>query len=316
MPASYTHQLLAENILEDLPVEIKSKITVLAEYYLGAQGGDVWYFHKAVGSSKNLNLGKYFHRCNIYNVFSLLLKCVKDNQNAFSYAAGYITHYAVDTVFHPYVYYTSKEIKMCPEGWRGNKHALIESDLDTYFVNKELDIPVGEYSLPYTKKEVNVSTLAPVIRRISSFTGGRDDVTEVSLKKAINSFFRAQAFFSDRKYGLRKFLYGAESFFGAPHTLSSLCRKEEPDKICLNEQNQEWYYLADPTRKSNESAEELYQRARKEGGRLIKIFYSCMTDGSLLPREDFGKHFLTGIGEGEGVADEKGNSLQSANKPE
>ena len=105
MPASYTHQILAEKIFEALPENIKAMIPFSSEYFLGAQGGDVWYFHKIPGSRHRLNLGKYFHRRNVYEVFCSLLKSAAKGGAAASYAAGYVTHYAGDTVFHPYVYF-------------------------------------------------------------------------------------------------------------------------------------------------------------------------------------------------------------------
>ena len=52
MPSSYTHQLIAEQIAEALPENIKSRVSFMPEYFFGAQGGDVFYFYNIAGGGK------------------------------------------------------------------------------------------------------------------------------------------------------------------------------------------------------------------------------------------------------------------------
>ena len=43
MPSLYTHQILAEKVMELLPERTRRYVTREGEYFLGAQGGDVFY---------------------------------------------------------------------------------------------------------------------------------------------------------------------------------------------------------------------------------------------------------------------------------
>lgn len=67
MPSLYTHQILAEKVMELLPERTRRYVTREGEYFLGAQGGDVFYLYKMREGQKNL--GKYLHRKNVYMVF-------------------------------------------------------------------------------------------------------------------------------------------------------------------------------------------------------------------------------------------------------
>ena len=135
MPAQYTHRILAETVLRSLPNNVRGKISCLPAYYLGAQGADILYFlHLRRGREKNL--GSYFHNIGVYEGFCSLLSSARESAFAFSYAAGFITHYAADTVFHPFVYGMIEKFNDYEPDWRGRRHSYIENDLDSYFVQK------------------------------------------------------------------------------------------------------------------------------------------------------------------------------------
>lgn len=101
MPTSLTHQLLAEEVYASLPNARCEEIASLAHYYLGAQGADICFFCPPF--SKKRNLGHVLHGRSSLLFFRLLRRSAKTDPLVRSYAYGYITHYAADTVFHPFV---------------------------------------------------------------------------------------------------------------------------------------------------------------------------------------------------------------------
>lgn len=306
MPSSYTHQIIAEEIAGSLPENVKSRIPFAPEYFLGAQGGDVFYFYNIAGGQKNI--GKYFHRRNTYGIFSSFLESARtDGAHAVSYAAGYITHYAADTVFHPYVYWLCKRQKETTGRKRDNFHGISESDLDTYFVQKYKRMPVNEYGLPLRTEDLALAEIYPLLSRAVACGSGEKALQERGLRRAVKRFFSFQNFFSDRHFRRRKALYGAEKLFHAPHCFSGLYRREKYDGTCLNAERGEWYYPADPNVTSRESADELFGRSVREGVRLICAFFIALDGGAPLGEEDFSKHFLTGLAHSESLPfDEKG----------
>ncbi len=122
MPDYFSHAILAERVYENLSPEIKSAIGQKELYLLGAEGGDLFFFYKAVPSKSNV--GRRLHSENAIDLFNKLI------EGNFSYTAGFATHYAVDATLHPAVY------SFC----RGKKgmflHQYFEDDLGLYISRK------------------------------------------------------------------------------------------------------------------------------------------------------------------------------------
>lgn len=312
MPSSYTHQLIAEQIAEALPENIKSRVSFMPEYFFGAQGGDVFYFYNIAGGGKNI--GKYFHRKNIYGVFTSFARSAGTcDPRALSYIAGYITHYAADTVFHPYVYWLSKTEKERTGRKKDNFHALAESDFDGYFVRRYKRSGVNEYEFPVKYGDLDLKAVFPVLAEAVACGGG--EIKERRFFRAAKRFFSFQNFFSDRRFRRGRTLFGAEKFLHLPHVFSGLYRRENYDLRYVNGERREWYYPAEPALTSRESADELFERSVKEGVRLICAFFIAAEGNEPLKKEDFGKHFLTGLPEDAALPfDEKGNPADQAEK--
>ena len=122
MPSVYTHFLMARQSFLALPPRIQAKITPhIHLYYFGAQGADFCFFYKFL-RRKNGNFGSHLHRKGGLNTFQSLQAHAAQSSAMFAYAAGYITHYAADTILHPYVYAASGKSILI--------HSRLESALD------------------------------------------------------------------------------------------------------------------------------------------------------------------------------------------
>ena len=106
MPAAYTHFSVAAEVFRRLPEEIRGNISSLRLYFFGAQVADYCFFYRAFRASE-INFGRFLHNRGSFDFFKALLLFSDRNSDLFSYALGYITHYAADCIFHPYVYYLS-----------------------------------------------------------------------------------------------------------------------------------------------------------------------------------------------------------------
>ncbi|MBQ9081340.1 MAG: hypothetical protein IJY26_01735 [Clostridia bacterium] len=103
MPTAVTHQLLAEEVYKKLPYVLQKKVLSLPHYYFGAQGCDVCFFYKILTASSD-NFGRFLHKNQPLLFFNILLQESKKDEEVRSYAYGYITQSAADTVFHPHIY--------------------------------------------------------------------------------------------------------------------------------------------------------------------------------------------------------------------
>ena len=119
MPDYFTHVIAADKIYERLGGEIKSKINSRPLYILGSQGGDVFFAYNLKISK--YNLGRELHKRNAVELFKWL--CLGNP----SYAAGYATHYALDSMLHPIVYAYADGNKRSPFA-----HVNFERDVGLY----------------------------------------------------------------------------------------------------------------------------------------------------------------------------------------
>ena len=123
MPDFFSHCILAEKIFEKLNEKHKRKITSISLYNLGAQGGDVFFAYN-LSLKKRVNVGKLLHALDPEKLFRRL--CLGNP----SYVAGFATHYAVDSVLHPFVYDFERLTK------KALSHMSFENDLGVYLSDK------------------------------------------------------------------------------------------------------------------------------------------------------------------------------------
>ena len=117
MPDVATHILCANEALEGIKnKEYKEIIAKRNELFnLGSQGPDIIYYYGSIpGSKKNLDsLANSMHESNATEFFLegiRFLKKIKDREqyeDLVTYLAGFATHYTLDTIAHPYIYYAT-----------------------------------------------------------------------------------------------------------------------------------------------------------------------------------------------------------------
>ncbi len=128
MPAAYTHHCVARETLSLLPPAIQTKLKPhLPLYFFGAQGADFCFFYPVLGGLSQ-NFGSYLHRQGGFAAFNVC-KTFSVLPPIFAYSLGFITHYAADTVFHPFIY--------AKAGKSPIRHTRIENALDRYFKAKD-----------------------------------------------------------------------------------------------------------------------------------------------------------------------------------
>ncbi len=130
MPCSYAHHHCAERMLALLP---KADAALIGEEQkllsVGAQGPDIFFYHKTIPlkTAGHYRLfARRLHTERVDSVFRNLLAGVKNAvepffHKCFAYFAGYLSHYALDCVAHPYVF---------NRAGHGPGHTRFESDMD------------------------------------------------------------------------------------------------------------------------------------------------------------------------------------------
>ncbi len=297
MPSSITHQLVAEEAIALLPARAQEAIrNAPDEYALGAQGPD-WLFFYRIGSKKEYNFGKFLHRYRVYDVFCLFFRLLLQEDNdgrvprlsarqwdeALAYILGYITHYAADSTFHPFVYRYMEEY-----GCQKFDHQQMENDWDVYFARALRGREAEHFDFAFSQKKI---TEHRTVQRIFNYLAReleREPVPPGKFRRGLGNFVLYLNFFHGACYRHQAFWEGFERLFHAKKMLSALYPRKSPNPAYLGG---EGFWELSGGR--GEQADALFCLAVDESVRLGALFLDALQGGGLL-REDFGKGLLTG----------------------
>lgn len=136
MPAATTHLEFAKDVLrtdEEFAITIKNK----QMFYIGSQGPDLLFFTGASilpGSLKKF--GNQMHEEHVREVIDFFERYALGDADLMSYFAGYLCHYALDSIMHPLVYsVTAENLKKlsCSES---EEHVRLEAEIDVWMLHQ------------------------------------------------------------------------------------------------------------------------------------------------------------------------------------
>ena len=281
MPTAFTHQLIAEDAR---PAEVTDEY--FADYSFGAQGPDPLFFYRFIRMGKR-NIGSMLHRKDVAGTFASLVRHVRAHPEALAYALGYVTHYAADSTFHPYVYsYIHERGKTKLE--RDTLHTQMESDFDTRFLAAR-GTEVCDYRLPYTRKDLHYDIIAGAVAEI---TDDKDvPTTRGAIDRATNAWFRYLRFTMDTHYRKGRFWRSAGRFSKQFRRLGSMFRRTDIEEAYLNSQGEEWAYHDTPDLISRDDAFALYAKSVALARALISAFVSAVNGDTDIDPTYFTRNF-------------------------
>lgn len=142
MPAFSTHYLFAKEMIPIVEEKMHTKLDRNA-VMIGAQGPDIFFFHRAFPWQKGKTLrsaGSIMHRSKCGDIVDRFRKHIETqgfSEISQSYIYGFLMHYALDRTCHPYVYFmqnviTDKFKRMNPK----SVHNMIEASIDSVMINR------------------------------------------------------------------------------------------------------------------------------------------------------------------------------------
>lgn len=134
MPTTLTHKIAADNILKELEHSAAGELIAreMPAYHSGSQGGDIFLLYKFyffLCGAKQKMLGWALHYTRPQRFFCEGAQYVKEHgsETLKSYFYGYITHYCLDMLLHPWI---NKETKAM------STHNTLECALDILYARK------------------------------------------------------------------------------------------------------------------------------------------------------------------------------------
>lgn len=283
MPAILSHCLMAKEVYEQISGKEGLPILDKRAFYWGAQGGDVFFFHRVLPWQRGKSLRKYgslLHKQEVDSVFEAMREYVvyKSHRKALalSYVCGYFCHYALDRAAHPYVY---AAIQILKENEKLTQdilvHFRIESALDVYLLKEKTGKHSNEIKLYELLSGDSVvgDEIASLLAYVFKKVFGMPDQKE-RMRRALLDMRLCYRFINDNHYIKRNAIRFFELLFGPKHALSDLMLGKEPDTRFdyTNRERAVWQSPFRPYVNRYESFDDLYAQAVREGKSMILAF--------------------------------------------
>lgn len=293
MPAVLSHYLLAERVYRKLSEENQSLDRNC--FLWGANGPDIFFAHRVMPWQPQRSIAKVSHIMHNGNAEPLLnylyeYAQVNDDTAALSYAFGFVTHYAFDSVAHPYIVdyadrmsqgrkvalpLINRAHEQISDGIKLSSvyHNKIEGALDTVFLMREKHIPIYRFKLESTcpKDKACYEKIADILSSYLIDSGILPDIKNYEIIRAMVDWRICLCVLNDSLSLKRAAIRSTEKLLHLPPLVSVFLRNIDLDysKDPANLQHRTWTSPADGTVHS-ESFFELADLAEEKSLYLIR----------------------------------------------
>lgn len=284
MPSIYLHNYFSKDIYKRLN---KEKVIIPNDptyFLIFSQSFDYLFSYNNFKLKKGKDIRKLSHYAHTHKVkeyFKNIVTYIKDNQlyddGNIGYLYGSLSHYALDSTFHPYVHYISgrftKLDKKNTKKYQG-KHAINEIMLDSIYYYKDHDKKYYKYKL--------YNDLFPKIKPENNLIKNIDNafINTFNYKDIGNKYFDSynQCYYIYRylmydRFNIKKLTYKIVDFFTPFKNFKSYSYSHhinKPNYDLLNNDHEVWLHPV-TGEKHTESVDELYEIAMKKVLSFIKV---------------------------------------------
>ena len=278
MPALHTHYKFGHDVLEKLNNKQKKEIKSNISYYdMYNQGFDNLYYHFKWNYYKNFGIKA--HKNNIELFFKNAFDYIKTNnlENTLEVTTliyGFINHYTLDTLLHPYINYQVKNLNI--------SHTKIEFILDN-ILNSNINGKNYKIIIPKLKFNQN---LIKYLDYIFDKTYNEKNIGKIFNRSHNNGYYLYRYFIHD-KYGFKTFCYKIIDFL-LPFKKFKLGENtfyvKKINKKILNKEKHIWNHPKSKKEIYNYSCKELYNIALKISIKLSNEAYNVIHNNKSLEK--------------------------------
>lgn len=270
MPAATTHFEFSKDVYRLLDETTKNRITNLPLFYLGSEGPDLFFFSHYVALPNSLKkYGEYMHDHNVKETIEFMKKYCSFHNMLYSYYAGFVCHYALDSNAHPLINKNAELYYEEYESSPGILHIHSEAEIDCYILKKHQST-IEDYDVyKYLKiSDLEAQALATMYKALFSEVYGWD-IKEKDILESIYGISHLTKLLNPCNQKKYKFVTSIESLFHLPKFLSGMMlnqKKENPSVLNLNH---EITYPLNDNSNENKSFDELYEIALDETRKIL-----------------------------------------------
>ncbi|MBQ4266398.1 MAG: zinc dependent phospholipase C family protein [Clostridia bacterium] len=269
MPASYVHQCVAQSVCDAL--SLFDTPSLRAAVLAGSEGPDPLFFSviPTPGAPLVPKVGSLLHTRMTDDFLLALADACHSSELTRAYCCGFFSHYAADTIFHPFVYAHS----LAEDGsYSSTAHCTLEHQIETMHFRRQgnpsgLPIQMAGFArLRSGEKDEIARALSAAIDRV--FPGEHLGVFRVrrSFDDAVHlcSMLRSERGFKFRTLGAMLKPFGLDAPLHA-HMMPA----NPPDADIMNDAHRPWASLWAPDQIRTDGFDELYAAAKARGEALV-----------------------------------------------
>lgn len=282
-----THFILGELALMQPGVDADFINANRTAFNWGLQGPDLLYFYAPeILSHEFHNAATLLHNKDtggvMYELARYAASCSERNRDmATAYFYGFVCHYALDSLIHPYVNYHARRLR--EKTSRLHMHAKVESHISAsvcaYYKLMTDELRPPAFTADYMASPRLRSTVADMLNA-ALFECFNFSLPDRKLHAAFFHTFVLEETLISCSSWLRPAAEYVEWFFGSSYILSSNFKCPIPNWDCLNRERRTWHY-DDGRAKSTLSVIELMQRAANLSASLIAQYSDMMEQGTI-----------------------------------
>lgn len=267
MASGYLHKVLAEQAAKDAAIHPLVKETLV----LGAQGPDPLF---TIGifplsfKSRPAKYGNVLHTTRTGAFLTALLQRAKDRGDAErSFAMGFLTHYALDSVVHPYVYAHSYDKN---GKYSSPIHMTLEKHWDALYYQRDGGRGTPVFMPGIIEAKPHWQAIAALWHETMREVYPEQDLTQAAIVKAFEDAARVNSLTHSNtgiKYGI---VWALERIVGKPQVITSQITPRYPSRDDIeNTQRRPWRSAAEPSIERTEGLTELFAAARARAEALL-----------------------------------------------
>ena len=271
MPGYDTHYLFGVNSYRRLPKsEMKRNIYEnKGAYTLGLLGPDIFFYYATEVVAARKNIGSLMHTTNTGTFLRNMIdyaekKKGREGEIAKAYLAGFLSHYTLDCICHPYVYWRTNYLHKGKDYLE--KHFSLETDIDIMLLKKYRNKTPYEFT---KNSEINVDVIqmrviCEMLHYAIHKTYHDSRITKKGIKCAIISIKNEQKILRIGSDKLKNIVGKVEKYFIGQNYIAPLipggCEIKNTDP--LNSNKERWYNPWDLTKSYTLSVPEMLNIAR------------------------------------------------------
>ncbi len=282
MPDAVTHCYVASDVKDALSIPYLTNHFNLMQ--IGAQGPDPLFYHHYQPWKKNLHatkLGSRLHREKTKPYLEAIIKAASNDEDK-AWVSGFLTHFALDTSAHPYIFYRTGLYDKKTQENRGY-HLMLERTIDHINIRER-----GFNPMTYNIRDHHFS-----MKTIpSSITIMLNEVGKSLYNEPELGFRYTEGYYDFRSAigilaydprGVKKFFYRILDRLTRSEILYSAlspyrCEAEGSDH--KNTLKNTWYHPV-TNEPSNESFDEMVERAKNKSIMLIQAAHTYWESGDM-----------------------------------